>query len=543
MDVNGVASVVNVYATITQEEINVSLGATGSTQWGLISGEITNQTDLVDYIAEQVGGKDEFTELLDTPASYSGESLKFTRVNLEETALEFQELSTVALSGDHADLSNIGVNTHAQIDSHIADLTIHFTESSISHLNIQDIGINSHVQIDAHIADLNNPHAVTKAQLGLPDVLNTAVEVGTADYQTLVWDNDNSKWIANSVLNVDFDNNYVGIGTNSPAGILEVSGTGAGSNFYLTETGGGTPGFFFSDPNKVWLFKIGGTNRDLMFYDNTLNKNRVRIAGNTGYVGIGEIVTPDTMLHILHAGTQQKWEYLSGINSTWTTGSDGVTTLATTGGSFVFPQGSTSKPAVAFGDGDTGFFEKSDGQIFVILEGVETFQFVDNVFTVSGQQGVRLTKEIPTSTAPNIIPRGNDANTGIGSAGADQLSLISGGVEGIRIIEDTSKLLIDIKGGVVHKGVSIATTTYTLLETDYQLEVSTNLLSDNCTITLPDAQRIAGRTIHITDVGNNANTNNIIIKDTGGSELFRINTDGDSIGIRANVGGTLWYRF
>ncbi|RLC37091.1 hypothetical protein DRH29_03005, partial [candidate division Kazan bacterium] len=53
----------------------------------------------------------------------------------------------------HLNISDIGVNTHAQIDTHISDNTIHFTEGSISHLNIQDIGTNTHAQIDSHISD------------------------------------------------------------------------------------------------------------------------------------------------------------------------------------------------------------------------------------------------------------------------------------------------------------------------------------------------------------------------------------------------------
>ncbi len=78
------------------------------------------------------------------------------------------------------DISNVGTNTHAQIDTaitntaiHIADSTIHFTEASIDHVNIQNIGTNTHAQIDTaitnaanHIASTSNPHSVTAAQVG-----------------------------------------------------------------------------------------------------------------------------------------------------------------------------------------------------------------------------------------------------------------------------------------------------------------------------------------------------------------------------------------
>jgi hypothetical protein len=54
----------------------------------------------------------------------------------------------------------------ATLAAHLADGTIHFTEGSINHLNIMGIGVNSHAAIDTHIANTANPHAVTAAQAG-----------------------------------------------------------------------------------------------------------------------------------------------------------------------------------------------------------------------------------------------------------------------------------------------------------------------------------------------------------------------------------------
>jgi len=59
-------------------------------------------------------------------------------------------------------------------------------------------------------------------------------------------------------------------------------------------------------------------------------------------------------------------------------------------------------------------------------------------FAASGTAQINASD--PTATVPNFCPRNNDADTGIGSAALDQLSLIAGGVEGVRITESGSAI-------------------------------------------------------------------------------------------------------
>ena len=51
-----------------------------------------------------------------------------------------------------------------------------------------------------------------------------------------------------------------------------------------------------------------------------------------------------------------------------------------------------------------------------------------------------------TATVPTLLPDRGDGNTGIGQAAADQLSLISGGVEGIRLTKATTDVNIGFNG-------------------------------------------------------------------------------------------------
>ena len=64
----------------------------------------------------------------------------------------------------------------------------HFTEASIDHTAIQNIGTNTHAQIDTHLASTANPHSVTAAQAGAiadstDTVKDTHIDWGTGESQ------------------------------------------------------------------------------------------------------------------------------------------------------------------------------------------------------------------------------------------------------------------------------------------------------------------------------------------------------------------------
>ena len=104
--------------------------------------------------------------------------------NLDIVNKAYCDSNSISLPISHTNASqitNVGTNTHAQIDTHIASTAIHFTAASIDHTAITNIGTNSHATIDTHISDTSDPHGTLLTQT----YLNAASCAITADNTTV----------------------------------------------------------------------------------------------------------------------------------------------------------------------------------------------------------------------------------------------------------------------------------------------------------------------------------------------------------------------
>ena len=92
-------------------------------------------------------------------------------------------------------------------------------------------------------------------------------------------------------------------------------------------------------------------------------------------------------------------------------------------------------PSLAFGDGDTGFFESFDDFLRVVVGGNDRFLFAgDELRGISGT-GPAIMNESVSVTNPTLVPSTADKDTGIGGNSSDQLSLIAGGLDCINVAE------------------------------------------------------------------------------------------------------------
>jgi len=124
--------------------------------------------------------------------------------------------------------------------------------------------------------------------------------------------------------------------------------------------------------------------------------------------------------------------------------SNGNLNILPSGNTVFFPLGSATNPSISFFNNNTGFYQPAANKIGISLNGYQRFLFEQGYYLLGGSSsGAAITALSSNATKPVHLFT-NDFDTGMGRAGADQLSLIAGGVEGIRITEASGEIQVDI---------------------------------------------------------------------------------------------------
>ena len=185
---------------------------------------------------------------------------------------DFTDATIVGLS--HTSLDDIGTHTHAQIDAHIDDPTIHrqindagtsSTElwsasktstmlggkSNVGHTHtasdVTDFqtAVSANTDVSAsvtHISNTNNPHSVTKTQVGLGNVQNTKVNL-TATTNPVVSSDSSAGYSAGSRwINATLGREYVCVDASTGAAVWQRTDNSSttdvveGTNLYYTDS-------------------------------------------------------------------------------------------------------------------------------------------------------------------------------------------------------------------------------------------------------------------------------------------------------------------
>ena len=267
---------------------------------------------LQDITAESIGDLSD-VDLTGLPAPINGQVLTYDGTNWVHD-------TPVTGVTDHTALSNIGTNTHAQIDSHISDATIHFTQAAISITKSQvsdfveadyatgsegDLATSA-LQPSDNISELTNDSAFIAAAGVTYENLDSNGDVGTGAGQLAIGNHTHS-YLADVVDDttptlggqLDGDGNSI---INAPLALNDQTGTtytgvlaDAGKNITMTNASASTftipanASVAYAVGTQILVTQLGAGQVTIAITTDTLNVNAdftLKLAGQYSEVMI-----------------------------------------------------------------------------------------------------------------------------------------------------------------------------------------------------------------------------------------------------------------
>jgi len=433
-------------------------------------------------------------------------------------ALTFGAAATVSVASGALDLRTGSVsNLNINIPSNLQGLHIHhFAGSTRGFLNLQietnDFGIRGKSGRNLYIGEGSNNYISIRASTLATtfDTGNVGIGDTNPDFGLEISASSTTGYFAVSTasstdgdLFVVDETGNVGIGTSTPLAVLHIASRGDSLSTGIAFDDGDT-GFHEDDSedqinvtinnSNTWRFansqfgSLGSagpilahetasiTNPTLIPHRGDLDTGLGADGANglslitggvsrifmdsSGLVGIGD-TTPDFGLEITASSTTGYFGITNATDGDLFTidesGNVGIGVTSPTSKLHLPQENDAVTPTLSFGDGDSGFYEESDDTIAISIAGTIRWKIRQGDLAGAVGDASGLLNETSGATNPNLVPSVSDTDTGIGRAGTNQLSLIAGALEIIRLNQGIS-IASGTQGGNVHDASDLTIT-------------------------------------------------------------------------------------
>jgi hypothetical protein len=252
------------------------------------------------------------------------------------------------------------------------------------------------------------------------------------------------------------------LGTGPAVGVYaKATTTGATNTAQVTALYATNESVFAGESYGVWINTVAGPTNIYPF--------RIDHAGET----ILDMLVSSKDFRLRDGWRLQLWDASDTKNAElWHNGTD-LQLGFTGGGSFLLPSvNDEANPTLAFGDGDTGFFEVFDDGLAVSLGGTYRWLWSGDSFQANNTNGPQLLNETASTNNPTLIPNRNDSATGIGSSGNTHVNIIASAVEAVRYSAASGSVLQTMESNVgltadvsSVQGGGVITSTYNVYST------------------------------------------------------------------------------